>query len=160
MKMKREKITINDPEVLEAAVQAAREQLLKPQWEKPTLEEEKAEIERTADELKIDVKTLLQAFEKAELEELADKDWLALQNTQSSDPNTTIKDARYICKGYGRNFKRIEKGLRNGHTFPAPLVLYRKNQPPYLIGGNSRLLGCRGLGLRPTVLALRLKSTG
>lgn len=133
------------------------EQSPKPKWEKPTLEEEQAEIERTAEHLGIATSILFDAYETAELEELSDEDWSILDNADSSSTDWTTEDARYKCEQeYGRDFKRIEDGLKSGHTFPAPLVLFQENQGPYLIGGNSRLLGCRVLGLRPTVLALRI----
>ncbi len=139
---------------------APEDQSQKPKWEKPTLEEEQAEIERTAEHLGIATSILLDAYETAELEELSNEDWANLDNADSSASDWTMEDARYKCEQeYGRDFKRIEDGLKSGHTFPAPLVLFRQNQVPYLIGGNSRLLGCRVLGLRPTVLALRIDNS-
>jgi len=128
----------------------------KPKWEKPDLEEELAEMERTAEHFEIAISILLDAYKTAELENLSNEDWINLDNADSSSQDWTTEDACYKCVEYGKDFKRIENGLKSGHTFPAPLILFCQNQMPYLIGGNSRLLGCRVLDLKPTVLALRI----
>ena len=128
----------------------------RPRWEKPNLSVEMEEMERTAEVLEIAQEVLLRAYEKAELEELSDADWNGMQNADSSDTSWTPEDVREHLKG-NRDFERIEQGMRAGETLPAPIVLYRENESPYLIGGNSRLLGCRIVGIRPMVLALRLE---
>lgn len=126
----------------------------KPQWQRPSLEEEKGELERHAEDSGIDLDSLVQAFEQAELQELSDEDWLNMANCDSSDPTWTIEQIRKHLEGQ-RDFKKIEAGLKGGHTIPAPVVLYHKGHRPNLLAGNSRLLGCRALGIRPTVLAIR-----
>ncbi len=137
----------------------------KPQWKKPGLEGKKGELgelERTAEESGISLEALIEAFKTAELQELNDEDWLNLVNSDSSDPRWAgcVEDARAYLKEKGKDFDIIEEGFMQGHTLPAPVVLFQEGHAPYCIGGNSRLLGCRAFGTRPTVLALRLSSEG
>ncbi len=136
---------------------SSKDEPLKHQWQKPDLSLELGEIERTAEETGIPLEKMVAAFDTAELQELSDEDWESMINCDSRDPSWQLDEIREHLKNK-RDFERIEQGMKAGDTFPAPVVLYRENQPPYLIGGNSRLLGCRALGLRPTVLALRLES--
>ncbi len=127
----------------------------KPRWQKPWFLHDLGEIERTAQELGIDLQSLVAAFAKGALAELSDADWVNMKNCDSHDPSWTIEEVREHLK-VKRDFGRIEQGILAGHSLPAPVVLYRDNEPPYLISGNSRLLGCRALGLRPTVFAVNL----
>ncbi len=139
----------------------AENELLKPKWRKPLLEgnEEEAgelgELERHAKKSRINLDSLVSAFETAELQELSDEDWMNMKNCDSKDTTWTIEQVKEHLEGK-RNFKKIEDGLKKGHIMPAPVVLYRKGHRPNLLAGNSRLLGCRALGLRPTVLAIYL----
>lgn len=127
-----------------------------PQWEKPPLEEEKEEIERTAEELDIPLEKIILAFNEAVLEELSDTDWDAMINCDSKDRGwTTVEEVRAHLQRK-RDFTRIEDGMKNNQAMPAAGVLFRKNEKPYLIWGNSRLLGCRVLNIRPKVLAIRI----
>jgi len=129
--------------------------LPKPQWQKPSLAEEMGELERHAEDSGINLDSLVSAFEKAELQELSDEDWVNMENSDSSDATWTADQVREHLDGK-RDFKKIEEGLKRGDVMPAPVVLYRKGHRPNLLAGNSRLLGCRALGMRPTVLAIRL----
>lgn len=128
---------------------------LKPQWQKPALSFELGEIERTARELGIDLQSLVAAFAHGKLGELKSGDWERMKNCDSHDTSWTLEEVREHLKEK-RDFKRIEQGIKAGHSLPAPVVLYRADEPPYLISGNSRLLGCRALGLRPTVFAVHI----
>ena len=128
-----------------------------PQWEKPTWPQEAGELERTGQELGISVEVLKEAYKKAVLQELNDLDWEGMENTESGDLTWTIEKVREFLQDK-RDFNQIERGLKGGKKLPAPIVLYREGEPPYLIGGNSRLLGCRVLGLRPIVFALRVEN--
>jgi hypothetical protein len=130
-------------------------ELPKPQWQKPSLEEEMGELERHAEESEIDLNSLVEAFKQAELQELSDEDWENMENCDSRDTTWTSEQIHEHLEGK-RDFKKIEDGLSNGATIPAPVVLYREGHKPNLLAGNSRLLGCRALGLRPTVLAIHM----
>ncbi len=126
-------------------------------WEKPTLEQEMGEIERTAEELGVPEEALLEAFNRAVLEDLNDHDWSIMVNCDSRDATWKLEEVRTHLEGQ-RDFSQIEEGFKNNHKIPAPIVLFRFGHPPYLIGGNSRLLGCRALHIQPKILALRLEN--
>jgi hypothetical protein len=130
-------------------------ELPKPQWQKPSLAEEMGELERHAEESGINLDSLVSAFEKAELQELSDEDWVNMENSDSSDTTWTADQVREYLEGK-RDFQKIENGLKRGDMIPAPVVLYRAGHRPNLLAGNSRLLGCRALGMRPTVLGIHL----
>ncbi len=105
-----------------------------PNWEKPPLQEEMGEVRRTAEELKLDKEMLHAAYEAAGLEQLRDEDWVAMENCDSRDATwTSAEVAEHLA------------ATRDGH-------------PPYLVAGNSRLLGCRALNIPPTILAMRLNT--
>ena len=132
-------------------------ELPKPKWKKPSLEEEMEELERHAEESGINLDSLVTAFNSAELQELSDEDWMNMENCDSRDKTWTTDEVRKYLEGK-RDFQKIEEGLKRGDTMPAPVVLYQKDHYPNLLAGNSRLLGCRALKIRPMVLALRLES--
>lgn len=125
-------------------------------WQKVSLTDELGELERTAEDLEIPLERLTAAFEDAAVQELSDVDWEQTLNCDSSDPSWTFDDAREYLRGK-RNFAAIVTGFNLGVSMPTPVVLYRTGKPPYLIGGSSRLLGCRVMHKRPKVLALRLE---
>ncbi len=125
-------------------------------WEKVSPAEELGELERTAEDLGIPLERLTAAFEQAAVQELSDEDWEQTLNCDSRDTSWTLTDARAHLRGK-RNLAAIVTGFNLGASMPTPVVLYRPGQPPYLIGGSSRLLGCRVLNKRPQVLALRLE---
>ena len=132
------------------------DELPKPQWQKPSLEEERGELERHAEQSGIDLECLISAFEKAELEELSDEDWMNMENCDSRDTTWTAVQVGEHLEGK-RDFQKIEDGLKRGDIMPAPVVLYRKGHRPNLLAGNSRLLGCRALGITPMVLAIHME---
>lgn len=125
-------------------------------WERVSLIDELGELERTAEDLGIPLERLTAAFAQAEVETLSDADWERTLNCDSSDTSWTFDDAREYLRGK-RNFAAIVTGFNLGVPMPTPVVLYRPGEPPYLIGGSSRLLGCRVMNKRPKVLALRLE---
>jgi hypothetical protein len=134
-------------------IQAAKKRAKDTKWSKPSLEHEEGEVKRTAETLKIPPKKLLSAFDGAKVEALSDKDWSRLENTDSYDTDTFEK-ADALAREYDRGIAKVVKGM--GGTLPAPIVLFRKGEPPYLVGGNTRLMAARAFGAKPQVLALRL----
>lgn len=131
-----------------------------PSWEKPLIEAERGEFERTSEELGIPIERLVEAFHRASLEELSDADWNQLQNADSRDPSWTLDDViAYRTtddRPERRDVLRIVEGMKRGDALPAPIVLYRDGRPPYLVAGNTRLLVARTSGRRPSVLAVRI----
>lgn len=134
-------------------IQTAKKRAKDTKWSKPSLEHESGEVKRTAEALKIPTKKLLKAFEEAKIEPLSDKDWSQLENTDSYDTDTFEK-ADALAREYDRGIAQVVKGL--GGTLPAPIVLFRKGEPPYLVGGNTRMMAARAFGAKPQVLAIRL----
>ncbi len=128
-----------------------------PRWEKPALKEERGELERTARELQLQLDALVAAYEAAQLEVLSEEDWVRMENCDSANGTWTVESVREHLKPT-RDFGRIERGTAEGDVMPAPIVLYRNEHPPYLIGGNSRLLACRVFKQRPTVLKVLLEA--
>jgi hypothetical protein len=128
-------------------------------WIKPSLLDERGELERTSEEWEIPLELLLDAFDVAELTRLQDSDWKRMVNCDSSDLSWTIEEVRAHLAGF-RDFERIERGLRSGGRFPVPVVLYRRGHRPNLLAGNSRLLGCRTLRIRPVIFSLFLEDVG
>jgi hypothetical protein len=128
-------------------------------WTPPLLEHELGELERTAEEWEVNFEKLMRAFREGKLEVLKDTDWRRMVNCDSRDPSWTIEEVRSHLEGK-RDFERIERGLRRGGILPAPTVLLRKNHPPNLLGGNSRLLGCRALSIQPVIFRLDMEERG
>jgi len=125
-------------------------------WIVPRIEAEKGEIIRTSEELGIEEEALFLACKNGRLELLSDADWENMDNCCSRDTSWKLEEAREHLAGT-RDFSRIERGFAEGHDIPAPMVLFRKGMPPYLIAGNSRLLACRTLHQRPTILRVEME---
>lgn len=128
-------------------------------WRVPTAQSEWGEIERTSEALGIPVRDITAAFRSATLEELSDEDWDGMRNCDSSDKAWTLEHvlSYYPTRpDHPRDPQKILDAMSSGDTLPAPVVLYRKGQPPYLIGGSTRLSVARATGRRPRVLAVRM----
>lgn len=126
-----------------------------PRWQRPDVEQEKGELARTRKTLRLPAPKLHAALAKAKLGALSDKHWKNLQNTWSY--KVKRKDHVKWAKEIGRDTKRLDKGFKEGHKMPAPIVLHRKNKPPYLVAGNTRLSAASVHGVRPKVLHVRVK---
>jgi hypothetical protein len=116
---------------------------------------EEDELKRTADELGLSYKALLRAYESGSLEALPDVDWKQMKNTESWG-TTSLKDAERIADSYDKDWQSILKALKNKNEIEAPIVLYRNNEPPYLIAGNTRLMFMRAMKIRPKVFKIKL----
>lgn len=134
-----------------------------PQWTGPSIEEEMDEIERTSEALGLNIEALVTAAENATLEELDEKDWVTMINTDSKDASWKIEEVKEWLKSRTidgqddtRDIDRLLSGYEMGNRIPAPIVLFRQGEPPYLIAGNSRLLVARAKGDTPKILAIRM----
>jgi hypothetical protein len=147
-----EKIVYKKP--TKEQVARAKREAPKTKWKKPDLEEEQGEIERTALGLGIEnYEDIMAAGKKAKLEPLDDGTWSQLENTDSYDTDT-VKKADRLAQEYNRDIASVFDGM--GKELPSPLVIFREGEPPYLVGGNTRLMASRALGHTPKVLAIRL----
>lgn len=134
-----------------------------PQWIEPSIEEEIGEIERTSEALSVDKEAILKAAENATLEELNEQDWATMINTDSKDVSWKIDEVKDWLKSRTvdgqdetRDIDKLLSGYEMGNRIPAPIVLFRQGEPPYLIAGNSRLLVARAKGDAPKILAVRM----
>ena len=135
-------------------VERAKREAPKTKWKKPDLKEEQGEVERTALDLGIEnYEDIMAAGKKAKLEPLDDDTWSQLENTDSYDTDT-MKKADSRARKYNRDIASVLDGM--GKELPSPVVLFREGEPPYLVGGNTRLMASRALGHTPKVLAIRL----
>jgi hypothetical protein len=123
------------------------------QWVKPSIEEERHELERTAEAFGIEASELIEAAKQSKLEALDVQTWSQLENTDSYETDT-IEKATELAHGYNRDIKSIEAAL--GSKLPAPIVLFKDDEPPYLVAGNTRLMVARAYGITPQVLAVRI----
>lgn len=123
-------------------------------WKEPDIEEEIGEIVRTAKEFDVPLDDIIGAVKEAKLEEITDDVWSQLQNTDSY--NISVEQALELSKEYNRNISRIYKGIKNGKTLPAPIVLSINDEEFYLIGGNTRLMACASLNKVPKVLMIKI----
>lgn len=128
-----------------------------PQWHRPDTSSrgEGGELSRTRRTLGLPASKLHAAVKRARLGTLSDKHWSKLQNTDSWKTGKT--KAHRLAKEYGRDIKPIMHGLKHGSKMPAPIVLHRKGEDPYLVAGNTRLMAARASKIRPKVLHVRLK---
>jgi len=120
-------------------------------WKKPDSDEESGEIARAADEEGLDAKKLTKLIDDAPITKLSDKDWSELQNTDSWDTET-MDDVKRLSKEHGRNYSRVVRGFTLGGEMPASIIFKRKDGSSTLIGGNTRLMVARALGVRPRVV--------
>lgn len=126
-----------------------------PQWEQPPLDEELDEFDGHAVRLGITKEALVEAFGRGHLQELSDADWQAMENCDSAGQNWTVEEIE-AHRGSERDVFGITSAFREGKRMYAPVVLFRKNERPFLIGGNTRLMLCRAFGVRPTIWAMHL----
>jgi hypothetical protein len=136
-----------------ANVSKARREAKNTTWTKPSIDDEMGEIERTAKAFGVDRKKLVEAAKKAKLVDLDDKTWSKLENTDSYDTDS-VEKATQLAEEYDRDIASVIKGI--GGELPAAIVLMKKGEAPYLIGGNTRLMASRAFGAAPKVLMVHV----
>jgi hypothetical protein len=125
--------------------------------ENTVVSDEMGELERTAKDENISLSYIVDAFEDAELVPLNDAVWSQLENTDSYDIVGPNQAAAY-AEDYGKDWKPIVKAIKNGEELPPPLVLNIDDRY-ILVGGNTRLMFYKALGVTPKVLMGRMKPT-
>ena len=112
---------------------------------------EESEIERTADVFNIPLEDLKYAFTAGSMIILSDDIWSKLENSDSYDV-TSLNDAIKAAKGYGKNWKPTLDAIKNGTIIDPPMILNYDQNRYYLVGGNTRLMFYKALGIEPKVL--------
>ncbi len=149
------------PHALRDETKAHVNQLLNaPRWRKhkgEEINEEKEELREAAERLRLNYAILEKAFDGAEMEDLGNDDWKEWGEENNAElKGEWTKDKVIAHIGNKRNHASIFQGLEQGEELPVPVVLFQSGKPPYLIGGNTRLLACKALGIRPQILAVRI----
>jgi hypothetical protein len=100
------------------------------------------------------------AYQKASVKPLTEKEWEIMENTDSWHINTTDELFDIINGMWGRSKERIIKysiePIKKGGVVETPIVAYAKGHPPYLVAGNTRLSACRAMGVKPKVTKLKI----
>lgn len=128
-------------------------------WKEPDYVEEHGELERTSEALGISLDDLTGAYTRGKLETLSDEDWNRMRNCDSRDPSWTLEQVLEYYPSrtdQPRDAQRILNGMNEGVSLPAPVVLFRDGQDPYLVSGSTRLSVARATGRRPQIFAIRL----
>jgi hypothetical protein len=122
------------------------------QWSMPNLLEERGEIARQAHEMGMDWRQVMLAVKRARLVPLDDRTWNDMENTDSNDPDLTLRN---ILSWPDRDAKSLLQVFQMGGALPAPIVLMDEDTP-VCVAGNTRLSLCRVLGVRPKVLLIQV----
>jgi hypothetical protein len=123
-------------------------------WIKPSLNDEYEEMERTSEHLGIPLEDLVDAFNKGKLVTLTDDIWDNLDNYTEVN---SMDDIESILTGENqRDYKRIVMGFENNESIPAPIVM-KQGDYYYLVGGNTRLMLSKVLGIRPKIYVLEVE---
>ena len=146
----------------EPTIPSTEEELMT-KWNKPSLQEELGELERTAEAIGVSEEELVNAFKKGMLQTLTKETWAKMINADSKDPSWTLDEARDYLKNRvapdgtpePRDIDAIVEAIEAG-SMDAPIVLFRDEWPPYLVAGNTRLLAARGMGIEPKIFAVYL----
>ena len=112
---------------------------------------EENEVERTAQEFNIPLEDLKYAFIAGGMIILSDDIWAKLENTDSYDIKS-LKDAIRLAKKYGKDWESTLAAIKSGEIMDPPMVLNYDKSRYYLVGGNTRLMFYKALGITPKVL--------
>lgn len=140
------------PSPLELAV--ARAYAPRTAWAYPDIEGEREEFQRAADELGVSVEDILTAIPHAQAVPLSETMWQRMMNTDSWATDTVEKAVEY-ARRYDKDIRDILLGF--GGDMDCPIVLLLPGNVPMLVGGNTRLMTFRGLGIRPMVLMVDVR---
>jgi len=135
-------------------------------YTKPDWDDEFGEIERTVEEIlykdqpskiqKAKAKEILSKFKRAKSVVLTDSIWDNLENTDSNSLKIgDYKKSIALSKKYGRTIEWIFDAIKNNKQIPMPQIL-STNGRYILVGGNTRLMAFRVMGINPKVVLLTL----
>jgi len=120
---------------------------------------EESEIERTAEEFNIPIPDIRLAFVAGNMVVLTDSIWSKLENTDSWNVQS-LEDAIKLAEKYKKNWKSTLAAIKVGKSIDPPMVLNYDQDKYYLVGGNTRLMFYKALGITPKVLMAVLNLKG
>jgi len=115
------------------------------------VEKEEDEIERTAQEFNVPLEDLKFAFIAGQMVILSDDIWSRLENSDSYEVKT-LDDAIKLADKYGKNWKSTYEAIKAGEDIDPPMILNYGDTHYYLVGGNTRLMFYKALGISPKVM--------
>lgn len=144
-----------------------KETELSASWSRPDVMREIGEITRTAKTFSKDEAAsqdffiqMVDAFRTKELQELSEEMWGQLENTDSYHiKKGDLKEVEHRGFNYHRNPGAIIEKIKSGETLTAPTIAIYKNVP-HKVGGNTRLMVARALGITPQVVVSELVEHG
>ena len=136
------------------------ESILEIRWQLPSFSKEYEEIKRyLKKELKKDrlsdddFEDYKEQFKHSNMRELSDYVWMQLKNTDSWKVDS-FKKVVELSAHYKKDYKKILKAIVEEKYIDAPIVI-RKGGEYELVSGNTRLMICKILNIRPKVLFLK-----
>jgi cytidyltransferase-like protein len=112
---------------------------------------ELGEIDRTAQKFNVPINDLQYAFETGKENILTDDIWSKLENSDSYEIQN-LEQAIKLANKYKKDWRSIVKAIQDEKQLPLPLVLNYAKDKYYLVGGNTRLMFYKALGVQPIVL--------
>jgi hypothetical protein len=112
---------------------------------------ELGEIDRTAQEFNVPINDLQYAFEAGKENILTDDIWSKLENSDSYQIKN-LEQAIKLANKYKKDWRSIVRAIQDEKQLPLPLVLSYAKDKYYLVGGNTRLMFYKALGVQPIVL--------
>jgi cytidyltransferase-like protein len=112
---------------------------------------ELGEIDRTAQKFNVPINDLQYAFEAGRENILTDDVWSKLENSDSYQIKN-LEQAIKLANKYKKDWRSIVRAIQDEKQLPLPLVLNYAKDKYYLVGGNTRLMFYKALGVQPIVL--------
>ena len=119
---------------------------------------ELGEIDRAAQEFNVQPDDIQYAFEDGSEVVLSDDVWSKLENSDSYQIQN-LEQAIKLANKYKKDWRSIVRAIQDEKQLPLPLVLRYDADKYYLVGGNTRLMIYKALGVQPVVLMGNLDLT-
>jgi len=145
-----------EPSAEDIAGARARLEAAPLQWTPPNLVHEIPEFERAAEDLGggIEAVDLLEAAGRGQIVPLTHEMWSSMENTDSWATDT-VEEAIEHARLYDKDIRDVFQGIGKG-PMEVPMVLCFTDGSTRLVGGNTRLMVFRALGVTPKVLLVRV----
>lgn len=157
-----ENVIVYDDESLKKRFESLKNEEIN--YIKPSYNVEEPEIKRITKKFKLTkskVKTIENQFKE---NEIVDLNYTEIDNSDYSSIEN-FDQVLELAKKYGKNINRLLTQFENGEI-EAPVILIKEGknpelvdaekENPYLIGGNTRLMLLKALGMKPKVLEIKI----